>query len=79
MITYAQKVTPVNLTGKVMALVSCIVMCANPMGQAVYGVLFERFSGKAYLIYFGAFIVCLILCWRSHRTFRTIDHRVMTE
>lgn len=64
MITYVQTVTPQTLTGKVMALLTCLVMCGNPIGQVIYGVLFEHLASCIYWIYFGAFAVCIIL-WRA--------------
>lgn len=63
MITYVQQITPQTLIGKVMALLSCLVMFGNPIGQIIYGILFEQFSDSIYLIYFGAFIICFVL-WR---------------
>lgn len=78
MITYMQKVTPTALTGKVMALITCLVMCANPLGQAVYGSLFEHFAGREYVIYFGAFFICIGLCYYAQRIFQLLDNRIMT-
>jgi MFS family permease len=79
MITYVQKITPATLTGKVMALLLCLVMCGNPIGQAIYGVLFECLSSSADLIYFGAFTVCLGLCMVSHVVFRQLSDNVITS
>lgn len=73
MITYMQKITPQTLIGKVMALVTCIVMCGHPVGQALYGMLFEHFSDRVYVIFYGAFIVCIVICWCSNRLFRKLD------
>ncbi|NLG04431.1 MAG: MFS transporter [Clostridia bacterium] len=58
MITYAQMVTPANLLGKVMALMSVIIMCAHPLGQLIYGVLFELLKANISIIFFAALIVC---------------------
>ena len=79
MITYVQKITPATLTGKVMALLMCLVMCGNPIGQAIYGVLFECLSARVDWIYFGAFAVCLGLCVVSHAVFRQLSDKVIAS
>lgn len=79
MITYVQKITPSNLTGKVMALLLCLVMSGNPIGQAVYGVLFQYFSTQVAYIYFGAFTVCLGLCIVSRIVFRQMNDTIITS
>lgn len=79
MITYVQKITPATLSGKVMALLMCLVMCGNPIGQAIYGVLFEGLSANVDWIYFGAFTVCLGLCMVSHIVFRQLNDEVITS
>ncbi|SHJ85041.1 MFS transporter [Hespellia stercorisuis] len=77
MITYVQKITPGRMIGKVMALLTCLAMCGNPIGQVVYGALFEQFASRIYGIYFGAFLVCIALWWVSRRVFGRLDNRIM--
>ena len=79
MITYVQKITPVTLTGKVMALLMCLVMCGNPIGQVIYGMLFECLSGSVEWIYFGAFAICLGLCMVSHIVFSQLSDEVIAS
>lgn len=79
MITYVQKITPATLTGKVMALLMCLVMCGNPIGQAIYGVLFECLSASVDWIYFGAFAVCLGLCSVSQAVFHQLSDTVIAS
>lgn len=56
-----QQKTPSNLIGTVMAYVSTITMCAQPLGQMVYGLLFDRFSNTVYLVLIlTGIIVCTI-------------------
>ncbi|MDD4691997.1 MFS transporter [Eubacterium aggregans] len=69
MLTYVQQVTPEGLIGKVMALITCLVLCANPLGQAVYGVLFEHLAGQLPMIYGGAFLLSVLICRFSKRIF----------
>ena len=42
-------------------------MCASPIGQAIYGVLFQAFSDKIYMIILGAMVICLLLSYFSKR------------
>ena len=53
-ITAIQKETPNELLGKVMAFVMAISQCAAPLGQALYGVAFERFNTAVYIPVFLA-------------------------
>ncbi|WP_454053213.1 MFS transporter [Clostridium sp. Marseille-Q7071] len=48
-LTRVQKQTPNNLLGKVMAIITAVAQCAAPVGQILYGILFETFSLKVYL------------------------------
>ena len=53
-ISYLQIIVPMDLLGKVMACVSCIGMCASPLGQAVYGWLFQLLGENVYVLFFAA-------------------------
>ena len=48
--TFVQKNTPNELMGKIMALVMAIVTCAYPLGQAMYGVLFDTLQNAVWLV-----------------------------
>ncbi len=61
MMAYVQMVTPVHLIGKVMSLLMCLVMCAHPLGQAIYGALFEVLPERLYLIFFVALLICMVI------------------
>jgi hypothetical protein len=38
------------MTGKVMAYTASITMCAQPVGQLMYGLFFDAAAGSAYLV-----------------------------
>ncbi|HDR6268734.1 MFS transporter [Bacillus thuringiensis] len=60
-ITVVQKKTPNENLGKVMAFITAVSQCMAPIGQVVYGFMFERFSTKIYLPIFAiSFIMILI-------------------
>ncbi|MBM6770328.1 MULTISPECIES: MFS transporter [Bacillus cereus group] len=60
-ITVVQKKTPNENLGKVMAIITAVSQCMAPIGQVVYGFMFEGFSTKIYLPIFSiSFIMILI-------------------
>jgi len=79
MITYIQKITPSDLIGKVMALLLCLIMCGHPIGQVIYGILFDHLSTAVYWIYFGAFALCIAISIPSRFLFRQLDDTVITS
>ena len=60
-----QQRTPDHMTGKVMACVSTISMCAQPLGQMLYGLWFDASPGWAVLSASGAAIFALGVCSRK--------------
>ena len=53
--------TPPALTGKVMAHVSALSLCAQPAGQILYGALFDAFSpGAGWVLAASGMAVLLI-------------------
>jgi MFS family permease len=49
-VSMIQQGTPEHLIGKVMAYTSAITMCAQPVGQMVYGFLFDGFKEMVWLV-----------------------------
>ncbi|MDD6039171.1 MAG: MFS transporter [bacterium] len=72
LVTYVQIVTPMELLGKVMALLSCLVMCGHPIGQLIYGYVLERFADRTYLIFSIAFVLAALVTLIAHKIFRRI-------
>lgn len=48
-ITKVQKETPNELLGKVMATITAVSQCAAPVGQLVYGIIFQKFQTTLYV------------------------------
>ena len=67
----AQGQTPPDLLGKVMAFIMAVSNCAAPVGQAVYGALFERCPVWAVLL--GAAGAAALTAAYSRRVFRELD------
>ena len=60
-ITKVQKITPNENLGKVMAIMTAVAQCAAPLGQIVYGVIFEKWSAQIFIPTFFVGIVTLFL------------------
>lgn len=59
MISFVQRQTPEYLVGKVISCVMTLSMCAQPIGQVIYGSLIERFSNYIYIIFFVTALITL--------------------
>ena len=64
-----QERTPEHMTGKVMACVSAVSMCAQPLGQAAFGLLFDAAAGQAWLVLLPAGVLICALGIGSRRLF----------
>lgn len=62
--------TPPELLGKVMAFIMAVSNCASPLGQAVYGALFEGCPAWAVLL--GAAATAAVTALYSRRVFRAL-------
>lgn len=69
MMSFVQRHTPEYLVGKVISCVLTLSMCAQPIGQAIYGALIERFSDYIHIIFFIAAIITVIITFVSKKVF----------
>lgn len=68
-----QRQTPQVLIGKIMAFVMTVSNCASPLGQALYGVLFDVSAAMPYLILFGAGVLAFVISLLSKKTFANLE------
>jgi len=68
-----QQKTPNHLMGKVMAYTATITMCAQPIGQTIYGFLFDRFSDAIYFVLIPTGTVVCVIGLLSKNLFRTLE------
>lgn len=73
MITYVQKKTPETLIGKVMSVLTCLVMIGQPIGQTMYGFIFDILPTKIPFIFLGAFTICIGLFLISKKLFAKVE------
>ena len=71
--TFIQKSTPVHMLGKVGAFVSTICVCALPVGQAMYGGLFELFFGSPWVFVLVGTVISMMLAYAAKRTLRNAE------
>ena len=71
--TFAQRVTPGHLLGKVASLITVMSICALPAGQAMYGFLFDRFGGGSSVILFLACIASLVIAVLTGNILKKIE------
>lgn len=72
MLAFIQGETPPQLIGKVISCVLMLSLSAQPIGNAIYGVLFELFSASPWIVIFGALVISLIISIISKKVFLTL-------
>lgn len=75
-LSYIQQKTPNHLLGKVMAYISAITMCVQPVGQIVYGLLFDEFSGAIYLVLIPTGVIACIIGLSAKRFFMSLEEKL---
>lgn len=72
-VSFIQQRTPNHLIGKVMAYTSAVTLCVQPIGQIVYGFLFDRFHDSVYLVLIPTSIIVCIVGLSATGFFRNIE------
>ncbi len=73
LLTFIQGETPSHLTGKVISCAMALAMCSQPLGQSLYGLLFDAFKSTPYLILFAAALLSGLISLLSKRVFRDMQ------
>lgn len=69
MLSFVQTETPQHLIGKVIAVILTVSMCAQPLGNALYGVLFEVCRGYEYAVILFAGAVSMMIAMGTRNVF----------
>lgn len=72
MMSFIQAETPQQLIGKVIAVILAISNCAQPLGNALYGVLFEACGGFEYAVVLFSGVASLLIALGAGRVFRQL-------
>lgn len=70
--TFLQQNTPSQLLGKVSSFVTVIVMCAFPIGQLMYGWLFDALSNHLSFVMFAACICSLLISYKTKNALKCV-------
>ena len=76
MMTYLQLLTPKELIGKVISCFMCVVMCTSPLGQFIYGIVFEHIGSNIYLPFYVSALVMIGISVATRSTFYGMDNIV---
>ena len=71
--TMVQTQTPPQLVGKIMAALISIAMCGQPIGQAIYGILFDIFKSQTWIVLIVAAIASFLITLYSKKLFCQLD------
>lgn len=71
-LTFIQSETPSHLTGKVISFCLAMTMCSQPIGQIIYGYLFEVFKDDTYIIIFMAVLISSLIAFMSKKIFSNL-------
>lgn len=72
-VSIIQQKTPNHLIGKVMAYTSVITLCVQPVGQIIYGYLFDKFCDVVYIVLIPSGIVVCIIGLLATGFFRNME------
>jgi len=71
-LTFLQLLTPKDLVGKVLSCFICVCMCAIPLGQFIYGIVFEHIGGKTFIPFYIASLIMIAVSIFTRRIFHEI-------
>lgn len=71
-----QRLTPDHMIGKVMAYTATFSLCSQPLGQIIYGMLFDQFSHMVYVILIPAGIILSIIGCCSRHFFLDTEQQI---
>ena len=67
--TCIQLLTPKELIGKVISCIICMCMCTMPLGQFIYGIVFENIGNYMYLPFYAAALIVIGITVYTRRIF----------
>lgn len=71
--SYLQMIVPAHLIGKVISCAICIGMCASPIGQAIYGGLFEVLQQNAFVVFYVAALLTILVSLRLKNACKKLE------
>lgn len=65
--TVMQQISPSHILGKLASVISVICMCALPIGQAMYGLLFGWAGSLSFLVVLLSALICIIIAFMTKK------------
>ena len=69
---FVQTETPQHLVGKVISVCMMLAMCAQPLGNAMYGFLFELCAGREAVVVLAAGAASLVVAMKARQVFSLV-------
>lgn len=79
MLALVQTETPKHLVGKVVAGIMAFIMCAQPIGQLFYGILFEFITKHTWIILMGTAAISFFIAMYSKKVFICLKEDASNE
>jgi len=73
LMSYIQIITPHALIGKVISCVICVCMCTSPIGQFMYGIIYENIRSYIYIPFYVAALFMIVISVFSRHIFDDIS------
>ena len=72
MISFIQSITPNILMGKIISYVYALTACARPLGQVMYGYLFEKYFTHTVLILVVTIFINIFISLYAQKILSTV-------
>ena len=72
-VSFIQKKTPNDMIGKIMAYTSMITLCMQPIGQMLYGFLFDIFYYTISVVLIGTGLIVCVMAYYAKRFFINLE------
>lgn len=73
MCAMVQQQVPAHLVGKIMAMMIAVSACAQPIGQALYGMLFDVLADHSWSVMMGSAVLACLISLYSRYAFIRLD------
>ena len=74
--SYLQIIVPMDLIVKVISCAMCIGMCASPIGQAIYGGLFEVLNENVFVVFYAAAVLTVMVALALKKAFQRLEEKL---
>lgn len=71
--------TPKDLIGKVISCFMCIVLSTIPLGQFIYGIVFDNIGSRTYLPFYAAALIMFGVTVLTRRVFGAMENMVKSD